>query len=693
MTESFPRQSAATRNFQLGAPRSFQICDSGEQVLFLRSESGRDSVNSLWIYDAANRIETKFADPRVLLADDAEVPAAERARRERMRETTSGITSYSTDAAGTKVAFALSGQLFTGQISAKSLKNLNVDGPVIDPRLSPDGNFIAWSNGKDLFISDFAGNDIRNLTNEKTENKAWGLADFIASEEFGRMHGYWWSPESDSLIVESVTDADVQTWWISDPATPAKTPQEVKYPAAGTTNATLGLEKISISGNRESIRWDNDAFEYLISVSWQKGCQALITVSDRAQQNFVTYAATDSGLKNVHEVSDHEFVEVIPGQPRWHNDQIVSVIDNRATDTRELQISGKSISPNGLQVMSIVDIKDDYIDVIATQDALSRDLLRIGFDGSITEISQGGIASATTTTADLQVVVESRLDTHTRSYQLRRGVKTEHYFDSLAESPSFKSQVHVLQTGSNKVNTAVIFPQDHLYGSKKLPVMMRPYGGPHGPQVQNGALSYAIDQWFADQGFVVIIADNRGTGGRGPAWDHAIYQDFVTPVIEDQVTAIADVAKHFPDDVDATRVGITGWSFGGYLSALAVMKRPDVFHAAVAGAPVTEWLWYDTAYTERYLGHPEKFPDIYEDHSLIPMANQLERPLMLVHGLADDNVVAAHSLSLSGALLANKKPHTVLPLSGVTHMTPQEIISENLMLLTVEYLKEQLGVE
>ncbi len=693
MTESFPRQSAATRNFQLGAPRSFAVSESGDQVLFLRSNSGRDSVNSLWIYDVAKRIETKFADPRVLLADDAEVPAAERARRERMRETTSGITSYSTDSSGTKVAFALSGQLFVGEIATAVLKNLDVAGPVIDPRLSPDGNFIAWSNGKDLFLVDFAGGNLRNLTNEKAENVSWGLADFIASEEFGRMHGYWWSPESDSLIVESVNDSEVQTWWISDPATPAKKPQEIQYPAAGTQNAKVGLEKISISGEREAIRWDVDAFEYLISVSWQKDCNALITVADRAQQHFVTYSAGTSGLENVHEVTDHEFVEVIPGQPRWHNGQIVSVIDNRQTDTRELQISGKALSPAGLQVMSVIDIKDDYIDVIATQDALSRDLIRLGFDGSITEISQGGIASATTASAELQVVVESRLDTHTRSYQLRRGVKTEHYFDSLAESPNFTSQVHVLQTGSHKVNTAVLFPQDHVHGSKKLPVMMRPYGGPHGPQVQNGALSYAIDQWFADQGFVVIIADNRGTGGRGPAWDHAIYQDFVTPVLDDQVAAIADVAKHFPDDIDASRVGITGWSFGGYLSALAVMKRPDVFHAAVAGAPVTEWLWYDTAYTERYLGHPEKFPEIYEDHSLMPMAGQLDRPLMLVHGLADDNVVAAHSLSLSGALLANKKPHTLLPLSGVTHMTPQEIISENLMLLTVEYLKEQLGVE
>ena len=693
MTESFPRQSAATRNFQLGAPRSFHICESGEQVLFLRSDNGRDAVNSLWIYDVAGRIETKFADPRVLLADDAEIPAAERARRERMRETTSGITSYSTDRTGTKVAFALSGQLFVAETSSSNLRNLDITGPAIDPRLSPDGNFVAWSNGKDLFISNFSGSETRNLTNEQSENVAWGLADFIASEEFGRMHGYWWSPNSDCLIVESVDDSEVQTWWISDPATPAKTPQEIRYPAAGTKNAIVGLEKISITGERESIRWDNDSFEYLISVSWQKDCDALITVADRAQQQFVTYAASAAGLKNVHEVLDHEFVEVIPGQPRWHQDQIVSVVDNRQSDTRELQIAGKAISPSGLQVMSIVDIADEYIDVIATQDALSRDLLRIGFDGSITEISQGGMAAATTTTSDLQVVIESRLDTHTRSYQLRRGVKTEHYFDSLAESPNFSSEVHILQTGAHKVNTAVLFPRDHVYGSKKLPVIMRPYGGPHGPQVQNGALSYAIDQWFADQGFAVVIADNRGTGGRGPAWDHAIYQDFVGPVIEDQVSAVADVAKHFPDDVDASRVGITGWSFGGYLSALAVMKRPDVFHAAVAGAPVTEWLWYDTAYTERYLGHPEKFPEIYEDHSLIPMAGELERPLMLVHGLADDNVVAAHSLSLSSALLTNKKAHTVLPLSGVTHMTPQEIVSENLMLLTVEYLKEQLGVE
>ena len=691
VSETFPRQSAATRNFQLGAPRSFLICGSGEHVLFLRSESGRDSVNSLWAYEVAARVETKIADPRILLAVDGEIPDAERARRERMRETTSGITSYSCDTSGTKVIFALSGKLFAGKVATKEFVELEVPQPVIDPKLAPDGSRIAWSNGKDLLICDFDGSNVINLTNESAENICWGLSDFIAAEEFDRMSGYWWSPNSEELIVEQTNDAQVQTWWISDPATPQKQPNEIRYPAAGTKNAVLGLARISINGKKTAINWDNDSFEYLISVSWQKDCDALLTVADRAQQNFVTYALTDSDLKIVHEVTDHEFVEVIPGQPRWHGGEIVSVVDNRQSDTRELQLAGKTITPPGFQVMSVIDITDEYIDVVATSDAVSRDVVRVSYDGSLTELAQGGVAGATSTTGELQILIESRLDTHSRTYQLRRGAKTEHYFDSLAEAPSFQPQVYQLKTGPNLVNTAVIFPRDHVLRSQKLPVIMRPYGGPHHPCVQNGALTYAIDQWFADQGFVIIVADNRGTPGRGPAWDHSIYQDFVKPVLEDQVNAIADVAARFPNDVDVNRVGITGWSFGGYLSALAVLERPDVFHAAVAGAPVTEWLWYDTAYTERYLGHPEKFPEVYSENSLIEKASGLERPLMLIHGLADDNVVAAHSLSLSGALLTHKKAHTVLPLSGVTHMTPQEIISENLMLLTVEYFKTHLG--
>ena len=152
------------------------------------------------------------------------------------------------------------------------------------------------------------------------------------------------------------------------------------------------------------------------------------------------------------------------------------------------------------------------------------------------------------------------------------------------------------------------------------------------------------------------------------------------------------MAEQYPDDLDLTRVAIRGWSFGGYLAALAVLRRPDVFHAAVAGAPVTDWRLYDTCYTERYLGHPDEQPDVYDSSSLFADAAKLDRPLLLIHGLADDNVVAAHTLRLSSALLAAGRPHSVLPLSGVTHMTPQEVVAENLLLLQVEFLKRSLHV-
>jgi dipeptidyl-peptidase-4 len=221
--------------------------------------------------------------------------------------------------------------------------------------------------------------------------------------------------------------------------------------------------------------------------------------------------------------------------------------------------------------------------------------------------------------------------------------------------------------------------------------VLSPYGGPHHAVVAEMLGSYGEEQWIADQGFCVVIADGRGTPGRGPAWDREVLHDLATPVLEDQVAAVEAVAAAYPDDVDASRVGIRGWSFGGFLAALAVLRRPDVFHAAVAGAPVTEWRLYDTAYTERYLGNPTEDPGPYDSSSLLPLAAQLSRPLMIIHGLTDDNVVIAHTLRLSGALTAAGRPHQVLPLSGVTHMTPQEEVAENRLVLELTFLTQALA--
>ena len=224
-------------------------------------------------------------------------------------------------------------------------------------------------------------------------------------------------------------------------------------------------------------------------------------------------------------------------------------------------------------------------------------------------------------------------------------------------------------------------------------MLLDPYGGPHAQRVLKARSAYLTAQWFAEQGFAVVIADGRGTPGRGPEWERAVAGDLAGPVLEDQVDALREAAARFAD-LDTDRVAIRGWSFGGYLAALAVLRRPDVFGAAIAGAPVTDWRLYDTHYTERYLGFPDPDPEAYDRSSLITLAERAgePRPLMLIHGLADDNVVVAHTLRLSGALLAAGYPHRVLPLSGITHMTSQAAVAENMLLLQLDFLRDALGL-
>jgi dipeptidyl-peptidase-4 len=261
---------------------------------------------------------------------------------------------------------------------------------------------------------------------------------------------------------------------------------------------------------------------------------------------------------------------------------------------------------------------------------------------------------------------------------------------SLAELPVVEPVVHFHRIGERSLACAVLWPTGHLPSSGPLPVVMAPYGGPHHARVVRAAGSFASDQWLADQGFAVVVIDGRGTPGRGPRWEFAVAGDLADVVLEDQVEALQALGSVFPD-LDLTRVGITGWSFGGYLSALAVLDRPDVFHVAVAGAPVTEWRLYDTAYTERYLGQPQDNSAVYDATSLLRRAPQLTRPLLIVHGLADDNVLVANTLQLSSALLAAGKEHYVVPLTGVTHMTPQEDVAENLLMTEVRFLKAHLA--
>lgn len=693
-TDSFPRQEAATRRFRLGVPRAFTISPDGQRAAFIRSSGGRDPVGNLWVAEAdgtGGLIERLVVDARALVRPDADLPAAEKARRERLREMTAGITAFSTDADATIAAFSLDGDLYAvdlvGEPAAKALPS---PGAVVDPRLSPDGATVAFvSDGALVVVAADGSTPARVLASPDADTVTWGLADFIAAEELDRVRGLWWLDAGSTVLAERVDEADVAIRWIADPARPADEPRPHRYPAAGTTNPEARLFAFPLDGDSREITWDRDAYPYLATVTVGDDGAVVGVLSRDQQRMLVLDVAVDGAATVVGERVQQPWFTVVAGVPcRRPDGALLEVLADAATDTFRLLADGEPLTPAGMQVTGVVHAAEDRIVITGQDGPLDQAVYSIDADGTVTCVTpdpgvhsaaaaRGGMVIASTSPGRAGAQFEARLSAGAAS------------IPSLAETPVVSATVAFHRVTDRDLACAVMWPTGHVAGSARLPVVMAPYGGPHHARVVHAAGVFAPDQWLADQGFAVVVVDGAGTPGRGPAFEYEVARDLATRVLDDQVAALHALGGLYPD-LDLTRVGITGWSFGGYLAALAVLDRPDVFQAAVAGAPVTDWALYDTAYTERYLGLPDEHPDVYAQTSLLTRAAKLERPLLIIHGLADDNVLVANSLQLSSALLAAGRPHSVLPLSGVTHFTPQEVVAENLMRLEVGFLAEHL---
>ncbi|MEU6453428.1 prolyl oligopeptidase family serine peptidase [Streptomyces sp. NPDC047065] len=699
-SDSFPKRHARTQRFTLGAPRSFTVAPDGSRVAFLRSGTGTDRANSLWVLDVDGGTERVAADPRALLggAEEALSPE-ERARRERSREGGAGIVGYATDSAVELASFALSGRLFAAGLRAGTARELSTPGPVIDPRPSPDGRHIAYAARGGLRVVGSEGDGDRALAEADGEGVTYGLAEFIAAEEMGRSRGFWWSPDSDRLLVARVDDTPVQRWWISDPARPERDPQHVPYPAAGTANADVRLFVLGLDGGRTEVLWDRARYPYLARVHWSASGAPLLLVQARDQRSqlFLAVDTVSGTTRMVHADEDPIWLELFPGVPCWSpSGQLVRIADEGGA--RVLAVGERLLTGGQLHLRAVLDVGDDDVLVSASAGAEATDpetgevhVYRVNELG-VERVSQEPGVHTAVRSGNVSVLVSATLDRPgARAVVLRDG-KTAATVASYAEDPGLSPRVTLTRGGARAVPCAVLMPTDY-HGDTLLPVLLDPYGGPHGQRVVAAHNAHLTSQWFADQGFAVIVADGRGTPGHSPAWEKSIKDDVAAVVLQDQVDALQALAADFP--LDLGRVAVRGWSFGGYLAALAALRRPDVFHAAVVGAPVTDLRLYDTHYQERYLGDPGEQPDVYRRNSVIDDAGLVDaaephRPMMVIHGLADDNVVVAHSLRLSSALLAAGRPHEVLPLSGVTHMTPQESVAENLLLLQVDFLKRSL---
>lgn len=710
---SFLEQYTVTYRFNQGHPGAFRITPEGDAILFLRS-GPRSFVNDLFVFDVASGQErVLLTAEQVLNGAEEELSAEERARRERMRMASRGIAGFDLSPDGRTLLVPLSGRLFlvnrarAGQEG--SVRELaSSAGFAVDPRFSPDGTKIAVVRSGDVYVIDVASGAERRITTRRNEQIEYGSAEFVAQEEMTRFEGYWWSPDSRQLLIQETDVSGVERMHILDPVHPEQEAHESPYPRPGRPNAVVRLALAPATGGAlRYVDWDRVRYPYLATARWSAGAPITILVQDRAQQEEVLVAIDPSTLAQSTLLTERDaaWLNLDQDVPRWIGDgqQFLWTSEREGEWRLELRARDgslvRTLTPAGLGYHGLlaVDEASGRAWVSASSEPTEMHVYRVALDGTGEPerlTTEPGMHEGVVARSGAVWVHTSRTLSRARSSVVTRADGSEvGSIRTLAEAPPFEPSVTIEQVGERRFRAAIVRPRNFQEGVR-YPVLVHVYAGPGVGYVSADRDRWLLNQWFADHGFVVVTFDGRGTPGRGRDWERAIRGDFISVPLEDQVAALqACLAAH--PELDGERVGIYGWSFGGYFSAMAALRRPDVYRAAVSGAPVAEWRDYDTHYTERYLGLPEAVGEDgpYRRSSVLTYAAQEgeQRPLLIIHGTADDNVYFSHAIKMSDALFRAGRAHEFLPLAGFTHMVPEPTAARRLQTRIIDFFAASLG--
>jgi len=702
--DPFPRTYAETRGFRAGRPTAVKVVPGGREVLFLRS-APRSAVQALHAMRLPSGETRELLGAEALAAGAADEPAAgERARLERQRITARGVTGYQLSADGGAILASAGGRHLLVDRPSGRVRDLALPPGALDPRLSPDGRRVAFVSGRELHVLEVESGEARRLTQGAGEGVTRGLAEYVAQEEMDRHEGTWWSPDSRTLLFQETDEGPVERLAILDPARPEREPVRLAYPRAGRENARVRLGAVSADGGEVRwLEWDRERHPYLARVRWETGGPPLVVVQNRAQTEEALLAlepASGAWTRLLVE-DDPAWLNLHEDFPRWLPDGSGFLWFTERNGAPEVELRRPSgtlaeslVPPGGFVRLAGVDPGSGWIYYTATRLDPTQDRVYRVRPGSRpvevpVQVDRPASLSAELAADGSALVVAARAPDGVRQSVHRPDGEPIAPVPSVSVEPPFRPSVEVRRVGARGVWASIVRPRDFRPG-RRYPVLVEVYGGPQhlGPVLRQDKV---LSQWKADQGFVVVSVLNRGATMRlGRTFERAIKGDLAGPTLDDQVDGLRALAAEFPE-MDLGRVGVSGWSFGGYMAALAVLRRPDVFHAAVAGAPVTDWLDYDTHYAERYLGLPAAAPGAYERSSLLSWVKEPSRPLLLLHGTADDNVHLLHSLRLADALFRAGAPATFVPLAGTTHLPADPPTREALLRAEMAFLRRGLA--
>ena len=667
-------------------PGRIGFTPDGRRVVYLKSPEG-SLVRSLYALDPATGEETVLAAAPAGSDDERTLSREEQLRRERARLRETGITSYdfADDADPTVLLVPVGGRLLVG-VGGEPLRGIPGTEGALDARLARDGSRVAFVRDGDLFTVEIGTGEVRRLTSDAADGITNGVAEFIAHEELGRPEGYWWSPDGRRIAYARADERHVPPFSIVHQGTPEPDVETHRYPFAGRPNAVVTLGVVPATGG-DTVWMDlgGETDVYLARVAWRPDGAVMALVLSRDQRHMRWLACDpETGASRV-TLEEH-------GEP-WLNlsndtrflESGETLFSSERSGFRHLYLrpagggEARALTSGDWMVTKLLDLDEErrVAAFAATREsALERHVYEVGLDGGdVRRLTEEPGFHDAVFAPDHGSFVDTVGSVH-HGYRVtlrdRSGAEVAVVHDpgdataeGLALAPPRFATVEA-EDGTT-LHAALYEPPDRREG-ERIPLVVSVYGGPHAQRVANDWL-LTVDlrcQYLARRGFLVLKVDNRGSANRGLAFEGALARRFGTVEVADQVAGVRAAVAEF--GADPERVGVFGWSYGGYMTLMLMMLEPDVFGVGVAGAPVTDWDGYDTGYTERYMGTPADNPEGYERGSVLTHAAKLEGELLLVHGMVDENVHFRHTARLLVELGRAGRSYRLLALPEERHM-------------------------
>ncbi len=690
--------------------RAPQISPDGRLVAYLRGKQSAAGQFDLWVYDIERRQHRLLVDSAELAPQETALSAEEAQRRERQRiSSLSGIVEYQFSRDAQRLLVPLGGDLYVYELKAAPRNAVRrvtqTDAWETDAKLSPRGRYVSYVRGQNLFIYDLERGAELAMTTAGGGLVSYATAEFIAQEEMGRMTGYWWSPDDSRIAFTRVDESPVEEAERFEIYADNVKVVRQRYPAAGSANARVQLFVVSTGADTTPVEIDlgPEPDIYLARVDWFPDGNRLAVQRQSRDQRALTLLAAEPVSGATRElltergaawVDLHDELAFLEDSPRfiWASSRTgyrhLYLYDNDGTLVRALTAGPWSVVGDGNRpALKGVDERRGIVYFTASAETpLERHLYAVPLAegaGALRRITREAGWHSVAMSDDARVFLDT-FSTPERppSVTLRAAsgeslaVMVANELD--ADHPYARYLDHhvptefgTLEAADGQVLHYQILKPRGLVPGRRYPVIVDVYGGPSGQKVRRAWANSArssdgfFHQFLAQNGYVVFSLDNRGTGYRGVAFETAIHGRMGSVEVEDQVRGV-EFLRTLPY-VDPGRIGIFGWSYGGYMALMCAMQAPRAFAAAIAGAPVTDWRLYDTHYTERYLGTPQDNPEAYAAANVMNHADGLAGPLLIMHGMADDNVLFAHSTALFKKLQALGKPFDIMAYPGSKH--------------------------